>query len=162
MGTGALRKNLPIAVLGLSAIGLTAAAVTIGNGEAVVERGFKRAIADMDGDATSRRARPVVAGSEEFWLTHVVHDANGPATTKPVTVGDRITISSGGTQRVLSVVTVDRLDSQVLPISSERPTPLLLVTCRDEANPQSRPVRFLVEAGEELPALSSAKTPRTL
>ena len=77
-------------------------------------------------------------------------------------VGDRITINSNGRDRVLSVVTVDKLDSQVLPISSERPTPLLLVTCRDAAEPEARPVRFLIEAGEELPALSSAKSARTL
>jgi hypothetical protein len=135
--------------------------LTLGNGDAVVERGFKRAIADMDGDVGSRKPMPVIAGSEEFWLTHLVHDATGTA-TKPVTVGDRITISSNGRDRVLNVVTVDKLDSQVLPISSERPTPLLLVTCRDTADPQSRPVRFLIEAGDELPVLSSVKTPRAL
>jgi hypothetical protein len=161
MGTGAFRKNLPIAVLGLAAAGLGTAAVTLGNGEAVVERGFKRAIADMDGGATPGKPLPVVAGSEEFWLTHLVHDANLTG-TKPVAVGDRITITSGGRERVLNVVTVDKLDSQVLPISSERPNPLLLVTCREPGDPQSRPVRFLIEAGDELPALSSAKAARTL
>lgn len=160
MDTGAIRKNIPIAMLGVSALGLGAAAIALGNGEAVVERGFQRAIASMDGKTTSRRPLPVVAGSEEFWLTHVVHDA-GATAVKPVTVGDRITISSNGNQRVLNVVTVDRLDSQVLPVSSERPAPMLLVTCRDEANPQSRPIRFLVEAGDEIPTLSPAKA-RTL
>jgi hypothetical protein len=35
------------------------------------------------------------------------------------------------------------------------------VTCRDQANAESRPVRFLIEADEELPALSSTKA-RTL
>lgn len=161
MGTGAIRKHLPVAMLGLSAVGLGAAAIALGNGEAVVERGFQRAIANMDGKPSGQKGFPVVAGSEEFWLTHVVHDAGAPA-AKPVAVGDRITIASNGAQRVLNVVTVDKLDSQVLPISSERPTPLLLVTCRDEANPQARPVRFLIEAGDELPALSSAKAARTL
>ncbi len=161
MGTGAIRRNIPVAVLGLSAVGLGAAAIALGNGEAVVERGFKRAIANMDGAAPEQKVLPVVAGSEDFWLTHVVHDA-AAGTTKPVSAGDRITIASTGLQRVPKVVTVDRLDSQVLPISSERPTPLLLVTCRDEANPQARPVRFLIEAGDELPALSSAKAARTL
>lgn len=161
MGTGAIRKNLPIAVLGLAAAGLGAAAMTLGNGEAVVERGFQRAIADMDGKAAPGKPLPVIAGSEEFWLTHLVHDAS-PAVSKPVAVGDRITITSNGRERVLNVVTVDKLDSQVLPISSERPTPLLLVTCRDEGDPHSRPVRFLIEAGDELPALSSVKAARTL
>jgi hypothetical protein len=161
MGTGAITKNLPVAVLGLSAVGLGAAGVTIGNGEAVVERGFQRAIAGLDSPATQGKVTPVVSGSEEFWLTHLVHDA---ATTgaKPVAVGDRITISSNGTERVLGVVSVDRLDSQVMQISSERHAPLLLVTCRDVANPDARPVRFVVEAGEEFPALSSAKVGRTL
>lgn len=161
MGTGAIRRSLPVAVLGLSAVGLGAAAITLGNGEAVVERGFQRAIANMDGTTAQRKVLPVIAGSEDFWLTHVVHDA-GATATKPVAVGDRITIASGGAERVLNVVTVDRLDSEVLPISSERPTPLLLITCRDEGNPQARPVRFLIEAGDELPALSSAKAARTL
>jgi hypothetical protein len=164
MGTDAISRNLPFAILGLSAIGLGAAAVTLGNGEAVVERGFQRAIAGKDMASTEQKVLPVVAGSEEFWLTHVVHDAGaGATTTKPVAVGDRITIDSNGVQRVLNVVTIDRLDSQVLPVSSERPTaPLLLVTCHDEGNPKARPIRFLVEAGDELPALSSAKVARTL
>jgi hypothetical protein len=161
MGTGAITKNLPVAVLGLSAVGLGAAAVTIGNGEAVVERGFQRAIAGLDSTATSGKVAPVVSGSEEFWLTHLVHDAAATA-AKPVAVGDRITIASNGTERVLGVVSVDRLDSQVMQISSERPAPLLLVTCRDVANPDARPIRFVVEAGEEFPALSSAKVARTL
>ena len=161
MGKGAIRKNLPIAVLGLAGLGLGAAAMTIGNGDAVVERGFQRAFANLEGTSDRGKPLPVVAGSEEFWLTHLVHNA-GPATPKLVAVGDRITINSGGRERVLSVVTVDKLDSQVLPVSSERPTPLLLVTCSDAAEPQARPVRFLIEAGEDLPAMSSAKAARTL
>jgi hypothetical protein len=161
MGKSAIRRNVPVAVLGLAAVGLGGAAMMIGNGDAVVERGFQRALADLDNRAAPAKLLPVVAGSEEFWLTHLVHDA-GEIITKPVAVGDRITINSGGRDRVLSVVTVDKLDSQVLPISSERPTPLLLVTCRDEANREARPVRFLIEASDELPALSSAKSARTL
>ena len=51
MGKGAIRKNLPVAVLGFAAVGLGAAAMTLGNGDAVVERGFQRALADMDGKA---------------------------------------------------------------------------------------------------------------
>lgn len=161
MGKGAIRNNLPIAVLGFAAAGLGAAAMTLGNGDAVVERGFQRAFADLDSKSVPGKSLQVVAGSEEFWLTHLVRDA-GPAVTKPVAVGDRITINSNGIDRVLSVVTVDKLDSQVLPISSERPQPLLLVTCRDAAQPEARPVRFLIEAGDELPALSSAKSARIL
>ena len=53
MGKGAIRNNLPIAVLGFAAVGLGAAAMTLGNGDAVVERGFQRALADLD-----RQGRP--------------------------------------------------------------------------------------------------------
>ena len=71
-----------------------------------------------------------------------------PIFTKPVAVGDRITINSGGRERVLHVVNVDKLDSSIVLTSSERPARLLLVTCRDQANPKARPVRFLIEADE--------------
>jgi hypothetical protein len=46
--------------------------------------------------------------------------------------------------------------------SSEGPARLLLVTCRDQSSPEGRPVRFLIEAGDDIPALSSVKTARTL
>ncbi|MEI9902509.1 MAG: hypothetical protein WDN31_23200 [Hyphomicrobium sp.] len=107
--------------------------------------------------SSAKQPRPVIAGSEEFWLTHVVHDPDG-AVVKPVSIGDRITITSNGAERVLHVVNIDRLDSQVMPISSERQSPLLLVTCRDAAEPQARPVRFLIEA-DELPVLPTDKAP---
>jgi len=154
--------NLPVAALGVAAAGLGAAVVTLGNGDVVVERGFQRALASMAArPGPAKTASMSVAQGEQFWLSHVVHDASATF-TKPVTVGDRITIQSGGRDRILNVVKVDRLDSSIIPISSERPTQLLLVTCRDETGPQNRPVRFLIETDEPLPALSSAKAARTL
>jgi len=63
MGKGAIRNNLPIAVLAFAAAGLGAAAMTLGNGDAVVERGFQRAFADLDGKAAPGKPLPVVAGS---------------------------------------------------------------------------------------------------
>ncbi len=152
--------NLPVAALGIVAAGVGTAAMTLGSSDAVVERSFERALASRAEQPASTKIA-AVAGSEQFWLTHVVHDAGAPV-TKPIAVGDRLTINSGGHARVLHVVTVDKLDSQIVPISSERPTRLLLVTCRDQANPESRPVRFLIEADDELPALSSAKAARAL
>jgi hypothetical protein len=109
-----------------------------------------------------RPTGPAVAGSEQFWLTHVVHDAGALPLAKPVAVGDRITITSGGRERILNVVTIDKLDSSLILTSSEQPARLLLVTCRDETDPEARPVRFLIEADDEIPALSSVRTARTL
>jgi len=154
--------NLPVAALGIVAAGVGIAATTLGSSDKVVERGFERALASRaEQPSTTKIAPPAIAGSEQFWLAHVVHDTSPPF-TKPVAVGDRVTITSGGHEQVLHVVTVDKLDSQIVPISSERPTRLLLVTCRDQANPDSRPVRFLIEADDALPALSSAKAARAL
>ena len=155
--------NLPVAALGVAAVGVGAAALSFGNGDAVVERGFERALATMaDGSDGNKRTAPAIAGSEQFWLTHVVHDPSAPLLTKPVAVGDRITISSGGRDRVLHVATIDKLDSSLVLASSEQPARMLLVTCRDPANPDAKPVRFLIEADEAIPALSSARTARTL
>ncbi len=155
--------NLPVAALGVAAVGVGVAALSFGNGDAVVERGFQRALASMDGSDGNKHAAPaIISGSEQFWLTHVVHDASAAVFSKPVAVGDRITISSGGHDRVLDVVTIDKLDSALVLASSERPARLLLVTCRDQSNPDAKPVRFLLEAGDEIPALSSLRTARTL
>ncbi len=155
--------NLPVAALSVAAAGVGAAALTLGNGDAVVERGFERALASMaDRPDRGRSKAPAVSGSEHFWLTHVVHDVSAAPLTKPLAVGDSITINSGGRERVLDIVTIDKLDSSLLLASSERPARLLLVTCRDRTDPEARPVRFLIEADDELPALSSVKTARTL
>jgi hypothetical protein len=147
--------NLPVATLAVVTAGVAVAALTLGNGDAVVERGFERALASME-----KRSGPAGVSADalaqKLLLKHVVHDA-GTTFTKPVTVGDRITITSDGNERILNVVTVDKLDSSIIPTSSERPTQLLLVTCSEVAKPEARPVRFLIEADEELPALSTAK-----
>lgn len=153
--------NFPVVALGLAAAGLGAAALTLGNGDAVVERSFEQALANMGERAgmPARGADMVISAAEQLHVTRAVHD--GSMVAKPVSIGDRITISSGGRDRVLHVVKVDQLDGSIVQASTKRPTPLLLVTCRDESNPNGRPVRFLIEADEPLPVLSSA-APRTL
>jgi hypothetical protein len=148
--------------LGLVAAGVSAIALTVGNGDAVVERGFERALATMATQpSVPQKTATMMDEATPFWLRHVVHKP-GTNPTKPLAVGDSITINSGGSERVLNVVDVAKLDSAVLPASSGRSTPLLLVTCRDEATPDARPVRLLIEAEDELPALSLVSTPRTL
>lgn len=155
--------NLPVAALGVATAGLGAATLMMGNGDVVVERGFERALASMaDRAGQAKGTDVVIAGGEQLRVSRAVHDAGVPV-LKPVTVGDRITITSGGRERVLHVVAVDPLASSIVPTASkQRPAPLLLVTCRDDANPAGRPVRFLIEADETLPVLSSASAARTL
>jgi hypothetical protein len=148
--------NLPVATLAVAAAGVAAAALTLGNGDAVVERGFERALASMAKQSVPAGIRADALGAQKLLLKQVAHDV-GATFTKPVAVGDRITITSDGNERVLNVVTVDKLDSSIVPASTKHPTQLLLVTCRDEGKAEARPIRFLIEADEELPALSTAK-----
>lgn len=153
--------NLPLAALGVTAIGLGAAAFALGNGEAVVKRGFNQALAAMP-DRSEAVRTAAFTGLDKTWLTRVVHDLATPMLTKPVAVGDRITISSAKNARILRVVSVDEIDSAIMPVSTERRVRLLLVTCQDEGAPKSRPVRFLIEADDEIPTLASPKAARAL
>ena len=157
MVRSALRlTNLPVVALGLALAGLGGAALTLGNSDAVVERGFERALAKMSNDQNGATGKSTnVAGSEDFWLTHVVQK-DSPIAAKPVEIGDKVTISSGGREQVLRVVDVAELDSKIIPISSSssRPARLLLITCRDEANPNGRPIRLVIEQDDSSPALS--------
>jgi len=87
--------------------------------------------------AQARTPSLPVAGSESFWLSS--HEAEGVLKTaslgsKPVALGDRITIASGsGSQRVWEVVELRPISGSILPTAAGTPTSaqLLLVTCRD-------------------------------
>lgn len=155
-------NNLPVAALGVAAVALSAAVYSLGS-DAVLERGFEKAFASLDGAAAlaqgagktaDKGADVVTTAGEHLRVSKVAHNAD--AFAKPVSIGDRITIASGGRERTLHVVKVDQLDSSIVPASSANPAPLLLVTCSDEKNPKARPVRFLIEADEALPVLSAA------
>ena len=151
--------NLPVAALGLAAVGLGAAALGLGNGDVFVERGFTNAFASMaDKTGQDPKVSPtvgkgsdlIIGAGEQLRVTRAAHDPSA-VFAKPVAIGDRITIASGGRERTLHVVKVDQLDSAIVPTSSGHPAPLLLVTCQDEANASARPVRFLIESDETLP-----------
>ena len=170
MARPSFRQNsLPVAGLSLAAVGLVAAAYGLGGSDAVVEHGFARALASLAGPATqatqSLGADLLTTSGEQLRISRVAHDGArdaGKPFAKPVAIGDRITIASGGHERKLHVVKVDQLDSSIVPASSANPAPLLLVTCSDDSNPKARPVRFLIEADETLPTLSVTTAARTL
>jgi hypothetical protein len=158
-------NSLPVAGLSLAAVGLLAAAYSFGGSDAVVERGFERAFASLDQVTQAKGADLITTTGLQLRISRVAHDGARDAAkafAKPVAIGDRITIASGGRERALHVVKVDQLDSSIVPASSANPAPLLLVTCSDDSNPKSRPVRFLIEADETLPTLSTTTAARTL
>lgn len=153
----------PLAALALAFASLGGATLSFGPGDAVVERGFERAFAEL-ADSSDGHLAPAqtISGTEHFWLTNVAHVPE-PVVQQPVTVGDRITIGSGDRARVLNVVDVREVDNKIIPVShGETPARVLLVTCREPGHPEARPVRFVIEADDTLPGLTTVKAPQSL
>jgi len=145
----------------LSLLALSACATVAGlmNTEALVANGFAEGLKSYRQSAAvlaTASAKPIaVAESEEFWLGHArIAGAEPVSSRKPLTIGDRMTISSGGEDRVLEVVDVGPLDTTGTHIVSGAIEPrLLAVTCRDVKFPDGARTRFIIEADDAgLPA----------
>ncbi|MDQ8700114.1 hypothetical protein [Hyphomicrobium sp. LHD-15] len=147
------------AVLGLLAcVGL---GVATANTEAVVARHFTQALAATPQQTVALNASgPLVSGSEAYWLSEkrrheLQHDAQGAALepaawsvplTGGLSVGDRITISSGKSERVLQVIAVADVEpTPGQPATSEANSAPrhIAVTCRDLSTSDGRLVTFL-------------------
>jgi hypothetical protein len=158
------------AVLGLLAcVGLGVAAA---NTEALVARHFTAALAaaaPQHTAALTTTGGPLVSGSEAYWLgdkrRHEMHEAQGaiePAAwsvpfAAGLSVGDRITISSGKSERVLQVIAVADVEpAPGQPAASgaagQPATHPIAVTCRDMSTPEGRLVTFLTPAGSVTPS----------
>jgi hypothetical protein len=132
-----------------------AAAIALTNADTVVAKAFAVALdapATAAGDAGTRA--PLVAGSEEYWLMRGRKDRRAgiePATwSAPAmrfAVGDRITITSGGSERVLEVVEVADAADVTRIDTGAAGARQLLVTCRDATSGDGRLVRFLTDPG---------------
>jgi hypothetical protein len=149
-----------------SATALAATAVTLagfgaglGSGDRLVIAGFASALNAGAAAPASAGARSgslaQLSGSEAFWL-----DGARPALatmpvawTAPFSIGDRVTISSGGREQQLEVVDIRDIGGSAPEAGSDGSDaqPLLLVTCRDVAAPEARPVRFVIEKNDAPP-----------
>jgi hypothetical protein len=147
----------------LAAAGL-AVAVTAGVGvlrsDLLLNRGFGQALEasrpalSFDAAPAGSRSQATTVGDEGFWLTRA--DVESPAPfAKPLTVGDRITISgTDGHERQLEVVDLKAVGGSARG-SRGTAQRLLLVTCRvtnAAADQPGAPVRFIVEAEPAAPA----------
>lgn len=155
--TSTVWTSAALLVLALVGVGISTA-----NPETVVTQHFTAALEQAP---AARRAapgaeQPLVSGSEAYWLAERRrHEADGaaleavtwaPPLAAGVAVGDRITISSGSTERVLLVVAISDVEaapaagaSNGSPNAQPRQ---VAVTCRDINATDGRLVTFLVPA----------------
>jgi hypothetical protein len=148
------------AVLGLLAcVGL---GVATANTEAVVARHFTTALAAAPQQtAALTSSGALVSGSEAYWLGEKrKHEGQGAALepaawsaplAASLSVGDRITISSGKSERVLQVIAVADVEpapGQAAATAGTSPAILrnIAVTCRDTSTPDGRLITFLTPA----------------
>jgi hypothetical protein len=95
--------------------------------------------------ATSRGG--VAVGDEGYWLTRASTDSSSPF-AKPLLVGDRIAISSAGSDnRQFEVTAIKALGADATVDGNLAPGRLMLVVCRliDTSGRDQRTVRFIVE-----------------
>ncbi len=168
--TPATRASAGLAVLALAGIGISTA-----NTEAVVTQRFAAA---LEANASTETAslgtdRALVSGSEAYWLEKQRHDNNGAALepaawSAPVaglSIGDRITISAGKTERVLKVIAMTEIEPSSAIVKASGASNgngairQVAVTCRDVHAPDTQSVTFIVPADT---VQGPAKTARAL
>src|SRR6185312_4738156 len=104
--------------LGLSAgamMAVLAAASFFASSETVLRSSFTTALTRTAAAPQAREvatAAPPVSGSEDFWLTAMRRDGSSPM-TKPIYVGDQISLTLSGQHRTFQVATVADFAPQI-------------------------------------------------
>ena len=137
-------------------------AVYFANSEAFLRSSFATALSRTGVLGKEVASAAPISGSEEFWLTAMRRDGNGPV-TKTVSVGDQISLSLGGERRTLEVATVADFAPKVTEIdTSAGPSHFVLVTARDVNDMSARPVRFVMEFEQGVAPVVAGRSGRTL
>jgi hypothetical protein len=123
-----------------------AAVSFLASSETVLRSSFATALTRASEQPTQAVASTApISGSEEFWLTAMRGDGSAPV-TRPVSVGDQISMTLSGHHRTFEVSAVSDFSPQITEIdTSSGPAHFVLVTARDAKNPSARPVRFIME-----------------
>jgi hypothetical protein len=144
-------------VLGLFA--LVGLGIVSANPKTFVTERFAAALESVPGQQTAGTATPV-SGTEAYWLAEKRrHEADGGALepaawsvplADDVAVGDRITISTAKSQRILEVVAVSVVEALPGAAGAEHGSHgarQLAVTCREVSSPDGRMTTFITQAG---------------
>jgi len=156
----------------VTALGFTAAIIAgvstgLGNPDRLLATGYTAALESPPvttaAAVSGRVGIAQLSGSEAFWLDHHTPiPGTLPATwTKPVIPGDRITLSTGASERVLGVVDVRPLSAADAGSGAVR---LMLVTCRETGPGAAVPatLRLVIESVEPVLPDPAARGPHTL
>ena len=161
-------RRYPLAAFALIGVGLGTMAFGALTSDQQFERGLESALAHTPAASVGSRmqaslANAPVSGSEAYWLAA---PAGGlpvqPATWqgRGLTNGDQFLFGGGQSQRVLEVIDVRRLPAPLGASTGDKtPAALLLVSLRDVANPETTPVRMLVDADAPLAGLTPLARP---
>lgn len=136
--------------------------VGVSSGEDGLRSSFQSALQSAPHGPTFERGQPPVAGSEEFWLTTMGDPRIAPV-AKAVSVGDRIAMRLNGEGHTFEVQSVADFAPQVTAIdTTSGPSRFVLVTARDVAVFEARPVRFVMEVFDRGPSLARGGRKRAL
>ena len=146
-------RTIMLAGLALAA----AAGVGVSRTDTLLRHEFGKALQGSHQDLSFTQPSAHGVGDEGYWLTRAEVQSPAPF-AKPLSVGDRITISgTDGRERRLEVIDLKAMSAN----AASTPLRLLLVTCRvaeEAAGQDSALVRFIVEAEPAKPvALPPAK-----
>ena len=137
-------------------------AVYFTNSETFLRSSFANALTRSQPAGEQVASAAPISGSEEFWLSAMRRDGNGPV-TKSVSVGDHISLSLGGERRTLQVATVAEFAPKIAQIdTSASPSHFVLVTARDVKDSSAPPVRFIMEFEQGVAPVVPGRGGRTL
>ena len=157
--------------LALSLAAATTGAIALANTDAFVAQGFTAALeknARPQGSARTAATAPV-SGTEDFWLRQARNDVQATREVKlaswpaPVSEGATIKLAIGGRETTLEVIEIADLPPGATRIDNAgAEKPLVVVTCRDVANPDAGLIRLVVEGEAVTRQLAPIKQARAL
>ena len=158
--------------LALSLAAATTGAIALANTDAFVEQGFTTALeknARPQASARTAATTAPVSGTEDFWLRQARSDVQATREVKlaswpaPVSEGATIKLAIAGRETTLEVVEIADLPPGATRIDNAgAEKPLVVVTCRDAANPDAGLIRLVVEGEAVTRQLAPIKQARAL
>ena len=160
-------RNLALAA---TAAALSLAAFTLASIDSVIDRGFARAFATLDGDPHRlgpdlAASQSPIAGSKDLLLTRL---APQPATPSHgfARLGERITMAVDGARPLeLEVIAIADIAAAAAPgDDTTAASRLVMVTCREvtDGGRPGRTIRYIVDADDALPGQASGHPARAL